>query len=91
MRRAYLPARSREEMFGGGRGVAAGVWAPRGTARSVDGGVAITSALLVAYLPARSREEMFGGGRGVAAGVWAPRGTARSVDATAGTAGTAAY
>ncbi len=39
---AYLPARSREEMFGGGRGVAAGVWAPRGTARSVDGGVVVS-------------------------------------------------
>ena len=31
---AYLPAASRDEMFGGGRGVAAGVWAPRGKARS---------------------------------------------------------
>jgi indole-3-acetate monooxygenase len=29
-------------MFGGGRGVAAGVWAPRGTARSVDGGVVVS-------------------------------------------------
>ena len=28
----YLPESSREEMFGDGRGVAAGVWAPRGTA-----------------------------------------------------------
>src|ERR1700761_5091932 len=36
---AYLPASSRDEMFGGGKGVAAGVWAPRGTARAVDGGV----------------------------------------------------
>ncbi|AGZ52783.1 acyl-CoA dehydrogenase family protein [Mycobacterium kansasii] len=43
---AYLPASSREEMFGGGprngHGVAAGVWAPRGTARSVDGGVVVS-------------------------------------------------
>src|ERR1700733_4575440 len=38
----YLPESSREEMFGGGRGVAAGVWAPRGTARSVDGGVVVS-------------------------------------------------
>jgi alkylation response protein AidB-like acyl-CoA dehydrogenase len=39
---AYLPASSRDEMFGGGRGVAAGVWAPRGQARSVDGGVVVS-------------------------------------------------
>src|SRR5580693_9266813 len=39
---AYLPAATRDEMFGGGRGVAAGVWAPRGTARSVDGGVVVS-------------------------------------------------
>ncbi|SOJ54007.1 Flavin-dependent monooxygenase, oxygenase subunit HsaA [Mycobacterium simulans] len=39
---AYLPASSRDEMFGDGRGVAAGVWAPRGTARSVDGGVVVS-------------------------------------------------
>ena len=39
---AYLPASSRDEMFGGGQGVAAGVWAPRGTARSVDGGVVVS-------------------------------------------------
>ena len=39
---AYLPESSRDEMFGGGRGVAAGVWAPRGTARSVDGGVVVS-------------------------------------------------
>jgi indole-3-acetate monooxygenase len=39
---AYLPASSRDEMFGGGRGVAAGVWAPRGTARSVDDGVVVS-------------------------------------------------
>jgi alkylation response protein AidB-like acyl-CoA dehydrogenase len=36
---AYLPASSRDALFGEGRGVAAGVWAPRGTARTVDGGV----------------------------------------------------
>jgi alkylation response protein AidB-like acyl-CoA dehydrogenase len=39
---AYLPASSRDEMFGGGKGVAAGVWAPRGTARSVEGGVVVS-------------------------------------------------
>jgi alkylation response protein AidB-like acyl-CoA dehydrogenase len=39
---AYLPASSREELFGGGQGVAAGVWAPRGRARPVDGGVAVS-------------------------------------------------
>ncbi|MHA7652677.1 acyl-CoA dehydrogenase family protein [Mycobacterium sp. ML4] len=39
---AYLPEAAREEMFGGGRGVAAGVWAPRGTAKSVDGGVVVS-------------------------------------------------
>jgi alkylation response protein AidB-like acyl-CoA dehydrogenase len=39
---AYLPASSREALFGDGRGVAAGVWAPRGTARTVDGGVVVS-------------------------------------------------
>lgn len=39
---AYLPEPSRNEMFGGGKGVAAGVWAPRGVARSVDGGVVVS-------------------------------------------------
>ena len=39
---AYLPASSRDELFGDGRGVAAGVWAPRGTARTVDGGVVVS-------------------------------------------------
>lgn len=39
---AYLPASARDELFGGGRGVAAGVWAPRGTARKVDGGVVVS-------------------------------------------------
>jgi len=39
---AYLPPDTRDEMFGGGRGVAAGVWAPRGTARSVEGGVVVS-------------------------------------------------
>jgi alkylation response protein AidB-like acyl-CoA dehydrogenase len=39
---AYLPASSRDALFGGGRGVAAGVWAPRGTARTVDGGVVVS-------------------------------------------------
>ena len=39
---AYLPAESRAELFGDGKGVAAGVWAPRGKARSVDGGVLVS-------------------------------------------------
>ena len=39
---AYLPTSSRDALFGGGRGVAAGVWAPRGTARTVDGGVVVS-------------------------------------------------
>jgi alkylation response protein AidB-like acyl-CoA dehydrogenase len=39
---AYLPASSRDALFGEGRGVAAGVWAPRGTARTVDGGVVVS-------------------------------------------------
>lgn len=39
---AYLPASSRDELFGDGRGVAAGVWAPRGKARSVNGGVVVS-------------------------------------------------
>ena len=39
---AYLPACSRDALFGDGRGVAAGVWAPRGTARTVDGGVVVS-------------------------------------------------
>jgi indole-3-acetate monooxygenase len=39
---AYLPASSRDALFGEGRGVAAGVWAPRGTGRTVDGGVMVS-------------------------------------------------
>jgi alkylation response protein AidB-like acyl-CoA dehydrogenase len=39
---AYLPAESRAELFGEGPGIAAGVWAPRGKARSVDGGVVVS-------------------------------------------------
>jgi indole-3-acetate monooxygenase len=39
---AYLPASSRDALFGEGRGVAAGVWAPRGTGRTVDGGVVVS-------------------------------------------------
>jgi indole-3-acetate monooxygenase len=39
---AYLPDESRAELFGGGRGVAAGVWAPRGKARPADGGLAVS-------------------------------------------------
>ena len=39
---AYLPPSSRDQLFGGGRGLAAGVWAPRGRGRSVDGGVVVS-------------------------------------------------
>jgi indole-3-acetate monooxygenase len=39
---AYLPASSRDALFGDGRGVAAGVWAPRGTGRTVDGGIVVS-------------------------------------------------
>jgi alkylation response protein AidB-like acyl-CoA dehydrogenase len=39
---AYLPAESRTELFGDAQGIAAGVWAPRGKARSVDGGVVVS-------------------------------------------------
>jgi alkylation response protein AidB-like acyl-CoA dehydrogenase len=39
---AYLPAEGREALFGDGRAVAAGVWAPRGKARPVDGGVVVS-------------------------------------------------
>ena len=39
---AYLPDSSRDALFGDGRGVAAGVWAPRGTGRTVKGGVVVS-------------------------------------------------
>lgn len=39
---AFMPSTSRDELFGDGRGVAAGVWAPRGTARHVSGGVVVS-------------------------------------------------
>lgn len=39
---AYLPPVARDELFGGGRGVAAGVWAPHGKARPVTGGVKVS-------------------------------------------------
>jgi alkylation response protein AidB-like acyl-CoA dehydrogenase len=39
---AYLPESSREGLFGGGKGVAAGVWAPRGNGRPVDGGIEVS-------------------------------------------------
>ena len=39
---AYLPSSSRDRLFGSGRGVSAGVWAPRGTGRSVPGGVVVS-------------------------------------------------
>src|SRR6201996_5120871 len=39
---AYLPPVSRDELFGDGRGLAAGVWAPQGKARRVAGGVVVS-------------------------------------------------
>jgi indole-3-acetate monooxygenase len=39
---AYLPTSSRDALFGEGRGVAAGVWAPRGRGRTVEGGVVVS-------------------------------------------------
>lgn len=39
---ARLPVGARDELFGAGRGIAAGVWAPRGTAERVDGGVMVS-------------------------------------------------
>jgi len=39
---AYLPPASRDELFGAGRGVAAGVWAPNGKARRAPGGVVVS-------------------------------------------------
>jgi indole-3-acetate monooxygenase len=39
---AYLPADARDELFGDGRGSAAGVWAPRGKARPVADGVMVS-------------------------------------------------
>jgi indole-3-acetate monooxygenase len=39
---AYLPPASRDELFGDGRGLAAGVWAPQGKARRVPGGVVVS-------------------------------------------------
>ena len=39
---AYLPPVSRDELFGDGRGVAAGVWAPQGKARPAPGGIVVS-------------------------------------------------
>src|SRR6516165_6043140 len=39
---AYLPPVSRDELFGAGRGVAAGVWAPQGKAIRAPGGVVVS-------------------------------------------------
>jgi alkylation response protein AidB-like acyl-CoA dehydrogenase len=39
---AYLPADSRIELFDDAQMIAAGVWAPRGRARPVDGGVVVS-------------------------------------------------
>jgi alkylation response protein AidB-like acyl-CoA dehydrogenase len=39
---AYLPPVGRDELFGAGRGVAAGVWAPQGKARPAPGGVVVS-------------------------------------------------
>jgi indole-3-acetate monooxygenase len=39
---AYLPPESRAELFPDPQGIAAGIFAPRGTARTVDGGVVVS-------------------------------------------------
>jgi indole-3-acetate monooxygenase len=39
---AYLPAESRAELFNDPQRIAAGVWAPRGKARPVDGGIEVS-------------------------------------------------
>ncbi|OSC30759.1 hydroxylase [Mycobacterium vulneris] len=39
---AYLPQVGRDELFGDGRAVASGVWAPHGTARRAPGGVVVS-------------------------------------------------
>lgn len=39
---AYLPPEARDELFAAGRGVASGVWAPRGKAQRVEGGVSVS-------------------------------------------------
>jgi len=39
---AYLPPQSRDELFGDGRALAAGVWAPQGKATRVPGGVVVS-------------------------------------------------
>jgi alkylation response protein AidB-like acyl-CoA dehydrogenase len=39
---AYLPDENRQELFGDPEEIAAGVWAPRGKARPVDGGVVVS-------------------------------------------------
>src|ERR1700730_3342025 len=39
---AYLQANARDELFGAGKGIASGVWAPRGKARRVDDGVVVS-------------------------------------------------
>lgn len=39
---AYLPAAARDELFGEGKGIAAGVWAPQGTARPAGDGVLVS-------------------------------------------------
>ncbi len=39
---AYLPRESRDALFGDPRGIQAGVWAPRGSAKPVDGGYLIS-------------------------------------------------
>jgi alkylation response protein AidB-like acyl-CoA dehydrogenase len=39
---AYLPASSRADLFEDSQGMAAGVWAPRGKARLVDGGIRVS-------------------------------------------------
>ncbi|MCV7278223.1 acyl-CoA dehydrogenase family protein [Mycolicibacterium flavescens] len=57
---AYLPERSGMTYFGNGVGVAAGVWAPRGRARRVPGGVKVTGRWQ--FCSGISHSDMFFGG-----------------------------
>ncbi|QIB47454.1 hydroxylase [Streptomyces aureoverticillatus] len=74
---AYLPADGAAEIFGDPRSIAAGVWAPRGTARPVDGGVVVSGRWSFAS-GIRHADYFFGGclvddGRGEKDGVRARR------------------
>jgi indole-3-acetate monooxygenase len=54
---AYLPADSRAELFDDPRVIAAGVWAPRGAAKPVDGGLVVSGRW--AYCSGITHAELF--------------------------------